>query len=72
MTSNLFEDWLININNQMRHQKRKILLFIDNCPAHGIIPNLDSVKVQFLPPNTISKLRPLDQGIIHNFIRRKL
>lgn len=67
MISDLFEDWLININNQIRHQKRKILLFIDNCPAHDIIPNLDSVKVQFLPLNTISKLQPLDQGIIHNF-----
>lgn len=67
MISILFENWLININNQIKRQKWKILLFIDDCPAHGIIPNLDSVEVQFLPPNTTSKLQSLDQGIIHNF-----
>lgn len=51
----------------MIKEKRKILLFIDNCTAHNLIPPLKAVKVKFLPPNTTSKLQPLDQGIIKNF-----
>lgn len=51
----------------MTKKKRNILLFIDNCTAHNIIPNMESVSVIFLPPNTTSKLQPLDQGIIKNF-----
>lgn len=44
---------------------RKIILFIDNSTAHGDIPPLKAIKVQFLPPNTTSQLQ--DQGIIKNF-----
>lgn len=68
MNAALFAEWLIKIDNQMKKAKRKILLFIDNCTAHNIIPaSLHCVKVQFLPPNTTSKLQHLDQGIIKNF-----
>lgn len=67
MNGKSFSDWLIQINNEMKKKKKKILLFIDNCSAHGDIPKLSNVKVQFLPPNTTSKLQPLDQGIIKNF-----
>ena len=44
---------------------RKVLLFMDNCPAHtaGIL-DIANVEVRFLPPNTTSKLQPLDGGII--------
>jgi len=55
MTSELFAEWLLRIDKQMKIQKRKILLFIDNCPAHNIIPTCQAVKVKFLPPNTTSK-----------------
>ncbi|GBN11082.1 hypothetical protein AVEN_145036-1 [Araneus ventricosus] len=47
--------------------KRKIVLFIDNCTAHSLIPEMNALKVVFLPPNTTSKLQPLDQGIIRSF-----
>jgi len=67
MTSELFAKWLLRVDNQMKTQKRKILLFIDNCPAHNIILNCQAVKVKFLPPNTTSKSQPLDQGIIKTF-----
>lgn len=67
MTSELFAEWLLRIDKQMKIQKRKILLFIDNCPAHNIIPTCQAVKVKFLPPNTTSKSQPLDQGIIKTF-----
>ncbi|GBM39326.1 hypothetical protein AVEN_257438-1 [Araneus ventricosus] len=51
----------------MCKEKRKIVLFIDNCTAHSLIPKMNAVKVVFLLPNTTSKLQPLDQRIIKSF-----
>lgn len=65
MTGTLCEEWLIRLNARMQQQKRKILLLLDNCGAHPHI-ELSNVKLQFLPPNTTSKLQPLDAGIICN------
>lgn len=67
MNSVVFAQWLLKLDNQMKKEKRKIILFIDNCTAHNDIPKLNAIKVQFLPANTTSKLQPLDQGIIKNF-----
>ncbi|XP_057334362.1 tigger transposable element-derived protein 4-like [Microplitis mediator] len=67
MTSEIFNEWLLKIDKKMIKDKRNILLFIDNCTAHNVIPPLKAIKVKFLPPNTTSKLQPLDQGIIKNF-----
>jgi hypothetical protein len=39
----------------MRLNQRNVLLFIDNCIAHFNI-NLKSVIIEFLPPNTTTKL----------------
>ncbi|GBN68993.1 hypothetical protein AVEN_269423-1 [Araneus ventricosus] len=51
----------------MRNQAIKILLVLDNvtCHAHGA--QLKNVKLLFLPPNTTSKLQPLDHGVIKCF-----
>ncbi|CAG8787705.1 15954_t:CDS:1, partial [Acaulospora morrowiae] len=40
---------------------RNVLLIMDNCPAH-VAGTLDiaNIEVKFLPPNTTSKLQPLD------------
>ncbi|GBM86177.1 Tigger transposable element-derived protein 6 [Araneus ventricosus] len=51
----------------MAKRKRCILLFIDNCNAHSNFPALKNITVKFLPPNTTSKLQPLNQGIIRSF-----
>lgn len=67
MNAELFASWLTKLDKQMGREKRKIILFIDNCSAHNTIPPLKWVNVQFLPANTTSKLQPLDQGIIKNF-----
>ncbi|XP_050546377.1 tigger transposable element-derived protein 6-like [Daktulosphaira vitifoliae] len=66
MTGDLFKNWLIKFYQKKRLKQRNVLLFIDNCTAHCNI-NLKSVKVEFLPPNTTSKLQPMDRGIIQNF-----
>lgn len=68
MTSQLFQEWLSDLDKEMQSQKRKILLLVDNCSAHQLAPEpLKNVRVEFLPPNTTSKLQPLDAGIIKCF-----
>ena len=51
----------------MKLQKRKVLLFIDNCPAHPSLPGLNAVTVHFLPPNTTAVPQPMGQGVIQCF-----
>jgi len=52
-TIDIFTEWLKSVNNEMKKQKRKILLLLENCSApHGVA--LESVKITSLPPNTTS------------------
>ncbi|XP_054259576.1 tigger transposable element-derived protein 6-like [Macrosteles quadrilineatus] len=67
MNCEAFTKWLQSVNKEMKKKKKKILMFVDNCTAHGDIPKLSNIKIEFLPPNTTSKLQPLDQGIIQSF-----
>lgn len=67
MTTEIFVEWLKEIDKSIALKKRKILLFIDNCNAHSNLPNLKNITVKFLPSNMTSKLQPLDQGIIRSF-----
>lgn len=68
MTSSIFESWIEKIDIKFHREIRKVLLFIDNCPAHPkvLVRNLQAVKLVYLPPNTTSKLQPMDQGVIKN------
>jgi DDE superfamily endonuclease len=67
MTGIFFEIFLRRLN---AHVNRKVLLIIDNAPSHiwneSEFPNL---QILSLPPNTTSKLQPLDAGIIASFKR---
>jgi hypothetical protein len=65
-TSQIFVEWVRFLDKQFSHQKRKVLFFVDNCSAHPSIDKLKSINLQFLSPNTTSKLQPMDQGIIYN------
>ncbi|XP_060882149.1 tigger transposable element-derived protein 4-like [Metopolophium dirhodum] len=67
MNTKLWNEWLETLNNDMRKQRRKIIMFVDNCTTHNNPPTLSNVLIEFLPTNTTSKLQPLDQGIIKNF-----
>ena len=66
MTSEIFVEWLLELDKDMRKQKRNILLFADKAPCHGVsmLPKLSNVTLHFLPANTTSQIQPLDQGII--------
>ena len=69
VTAEIFEKWLFKLDQYYHSKNRKIVLFIDNCPAHPKLftQELLSVKYVFFPPNVTSKLQPMDQGIIQNF-----
>ena len=60
-----FIEILRNLNEKMRKENRWILLFLDNATCHPKII-LSNIKLVFFPPNTTSKLQPLDSGIIQN------
>lgn len=65
MTSNLFTEELHQWDAELQKKNRKILLLVDNCPAHPEV-RLNQIKLVFMPPNTSSKLQPMDQGVIHS------
>lgn len=71
MTSVLFFQWLHRFDDSIGQKSgRKAILLIDNCSAHGspqTLPQLLNVTVKFLPPNTTSRLQPLDAGCIAAF-----
>lgn len=65
MTGEEFKLWLKRVDGKMRALRRKIVLLVDNCPAHPKdLDFLTNVRVEFLPPNTTSHTQPLDMGII--------
>ncbi|XP_063244145.1 tigger transposable element-derived protein 6-like [Bacillus rossius redtenbacheri] len=64
MTSTVFMRWLRGFDAKMGAANRKVVLFVDNCPAHPAVDNLRNIELVFLPKNTTSVLQPLDQGII--------
>ncbi|XP_065280702.1 tigger transposable element-derived protein 6-like [Dermacentor albipictus] len=51
----------------MIRKKLKVLMLLDNCSAHHVNAHLKAVEVLFLPPNTTTKLQPMDKGVIANF-----
>lgn len=52
MTSEIFERWVMKLDRQFTAQGRKIILLIDNCPAHprNLQPKLKSIKLSLFPP----------------------
>jgi hypothetical protein len=66
MTGGFFKVYLQHLSKYING--RKILLLIDNAPSHIFdkteFPNIE---ILCLPPNTTSKLQPMDAGIIASF-----
>jgi hypothetical protein len=52
---------------QQKNDSGKILVFLDNCPAHPHTLSFSNIKCLFFPANTTSVLQPMDQGIIKCF-----
>ncbi|GBN95485.1 Tigger transposable element-derived protein 6 [Araneus ventricosus] len=75
-TSEICEKWVQKLDKRMIAECRKIALVFDNCPAHPkeINQKLKNFIVFYLPPNTASKLQPMDQGVIkkiHNILSQE-
>ena len=60
ISSELFEEWVKEIDGNFGDQKRKITLIIDNCPTHTDVPAFDWVELIFLPLNTMRITQPMD------------
>lgn len=80
MDSEIFSDYVRKLDTKFDAEGRKIVLIIDNCPAHPNVDNLKAIQLVFLPPNTTSKTQPMDQGVIRalkafyrtNVVRRQI
>ncbi|XP_039755819.1 tigger transposable element-derived protein 4-like [Pararge aegeria] len=73
MTSQIFEEEVRKWDAELK--SRKILLLVDNCPAHPIISNLRNIELAFFPANATSILQPMDQSVIKSLkghYRRKM
>ncbi|GBN24794.1 Tigger transposable element-derived protein 4 [Araneus ventricosus] len=66
MTSDLFQKYLRQWDNELAKKKRKIVLLINNCTAHIEPSNLQWVNVVFLPPNSTSVFQKMDEGVIRS------
>lgn len=74
MTSAIFREWLVELDQQMKYENRKIILFLDNVSSHS--PNkmeppfeLSNIKLHYFPPNCTSEIQPMDNGIIDSVKR---
>ncbi|UYV73089.1 TIGD4 [Cordylochernes scorpioides] len=64
MTGAIFTDWLKKLDQIFKRRERKILLILDNCPAHQIPEGLQNIEIRFLPALTTSALQPCDMGFV--------
>jgi len=72
MITTLFQEWLQDFDRQIgrKYGGKRALLLLDNCSSHNLEGlALRYIDVQFLPPNTTSKIQPMDAGIIMSFKR---
>ena len=69
MNSDIMIEILSKLDREMKFKNRNVILFLDNAACHP--PDLEgkfsNIKVCFLPKNTISRLQPLNAGIIQTF-----
>ncbi|CAB5320175.1 unnamed protein product [Rhizophagus irregularis] len=70
MITTFFQEWIQDFDHQVaqKHGGQRVLLLLDNCTSHKLEGlTLSHVDVHFLPPNTTSKIQPMDSGIIMSF-----
>ena len=60
MSSFLSDEWVKKLNRKFEKENRKIVLIVDNCPAHPIVDGLKEFELVFLRPNTTLKTQLMD------------
>ena len=66
MSSFLFEEWLKELDRKFEKENHKIILIVDNCPAHPTVDGLKAIELVFLLTNTTSKTQPMGRGVIRS------
>lgn len=67
MSLEIFNNILMEMNDLFRQENRKVLLLLDNAPVHPVTGDYSNIELFHFPPNTTSRIQPLDQGIIFSF-----
>ena len=62
MDSDIFTDWIKQLDQKFLAQNHKVQFIVDNCHAHSHAPGLTSSDPIFLPPNTTPVTQPM--GVI--------
>lgn len=71
MTQTIFFDVLKRWDAELAKRKRKVLLLVDQCPAH-VAPSkhiLRNIELVNPPPNTAGALLPMDRGVVQGLKR---
>lgn len=55
----LLEEYVPKQDRRFEQLNQKVLLFVDNCAAHGHIKDLKVILIEFLLPNTTATLQPM-------------
>lgn len=66
MITVIFENWLWEEDARFTRHSRKVVLIMDNYPAHGQVDELKFNSLEFLPANVIAVIQPKDQVVIQN------
>jgi hypothetical protein len=67
MTTVLYQEWLRDVDRDMRQAGRHILLLQDNFKGHDAPDDLTNVHVENFAPNLTAHVQPMDAGIIRCF-----
>lgn len=67
MTAEAFGHWLTQWDVQLQNSSRKILLLLEDSPAHSRNLQLQNIRLIFLSSKVSTPKQPFSLGIIHNF-----
>jgi hypothetical protein len=67
MTASIYQEWLLDWDEKLREEGRKVLLLQDNFSGHIIPDSLTNIRVENFEPNLTAHVQPNDQGIIRCF-----